>query len=78
MKFTKESVAARKAAAAKFSKMALETEQKKIKEAGGMKYHHVVDSRTESKFTYGGIKVLHKSRGGDKFSQQARYAKAMQ
>ena len=55
----------------------LKREQKEIAEAGGMKYSFVVPNRGQSNYTVGGSKVLHKSTGGDKFTNQARYAKAM-
>ena len=78
MKLTRESFAARKAAVAKVNNKGVDLEKEIIKKAGGMVYHHVVPSRTQSNFVVGGSKALHKQTGGDKFSQQARYAKAMQ
>lgn len=75
--YLKSKAAAQAALKKDLSPINLKMEQKKIKEAGGMKYSYQCINRRESLFTVGGSKVLHKQTGGDKFSQQARYAWAM-
>ena len=79
MKLTKQQFEARKKAAMQFSKLSLLEEQKQIKESGGMKHHHFTKDKPSNKpvqslYTVGGVKVLHKQTGGDKITQQIRYA----
>lgn len=75
--YLKSKTAAAAALKADTNPISLEIEKKRIKESGGMRHTFMCLDRRESLYTVGGSKALHKQTGGDKFSQQVRYARAM-